>query len=748
MKKMMKIFAAAFVAIVAVSCVKENMENGGQNSDVKMVEVTFGADINADEEAEGKAHIGYDGNTPVMHWTKGDKVAVVDMNTSTIYEFTLCGGENTSNGMFTGQLPETSIKDADGNPAENQNWAILYPYSAIDNSIPKDIKIDGNKYMLDAILPVQQHAVNNGIAEGVNMLVCARQTLEEGVLMFPIVNFLKIEIQGTGLTSLEVFSNSNASVASAVRPQIANNGKDTGSYLNAWNCNRFSNKVELIPAEGQETIAPGTYYLVCRNGFQKGMTLKFTNVDGRMAYYSSDADPNVANRNMTIDLKAWDMASLNWKNEEIVTIDFASQPFVEELPTDNTAATGSYTLPSNQKKVNIMTTAIDAEKTYVAGTNRGLLFRTAGDYIEFPAIAGKKLKEVKVETSYESYLMSCVTDAEGKDMTSGDLRSYHGNTLLSHVLPKSEINKPYRLMVRSVSDDDIYVRLQKVTLVYVGDDVAEISGVEASAVNAFDGFTVTGAMSGVGLDAASWGIEYGTSVEALTEVATGDGGVINQFVAAASGTYYVRIWASADGGKNKTYSEVVTVEVKSFSGTITFDFALTDNITIVGTSSGNNPITTVNKNRTFVGEDYYSYTTSEGVYPFTVYSYWNKTEGKRTNISKDGTLLSYCVSNGGRFRCSPCNASYPVWLSIPKVAGYKLTLVTYYANNDSRAAGVDSCATLEESVIASAVCQDKTEYRYTIELADKEISSETQYYFRFLTNGYYSKIIFEYEKVN
>ena len=93
MKKMMKFFAAAFVAIVAVSCVKE-MGNNGPDSNVKMVDVAFGVAMLEDDAT--KAHVGYNGQTPVMHWTKGDKVAVVDANTGGIYEFTLDDGEDTS----------------------------------------------------------------------------------------------------------------------------------------------------------------------------------------------------------------------------------------------------------------------------------------------------------------------------------------------------------------------------------------------------------------------------------------------------------------------------------------------------------------------------------------------------------------------------------------------------------------------------------------------------------------------------
>ena len=282
MKKMMKFFAAAFVAIVAVSCAKEIINNG-QASDVKMVDVTFGVAMAEDDE-ETKAHVGYNGKTPVMHWTAGDKVAVVDANTGSIYEFTLREGENTSNGVFAGQLPEAALN------AENPQWAVVYPFSAVTG---KDAYAAGDKgkMTLNAVLPVEQEAVNGGFAEGVNMLVCGTSTFED-VKMFPIGNFLKVEIEGTGITSLTVFNNENglnSGVLKAVIPNAASSV--SGAYLNPTSTAGFKNKVVLVPAAGETTIAPGTYYLVCRKLYAQGMTLKFTNTEGEVAFYSSYKNP-------------------------------------------------------------------------------------------------------------------------------------------------------------------------------------------------------------------------------------------------------------------------------------------------------------------------------------------------------------------------------------------------------------------------------------------------------------------------
>ncbi len=726
MKKMMKYITAAFVAIVAVSCVEE-METGVPQGAKKMVDVTFGVNI-ADEDIT-KTSLGVENDAPAVLWSEGDKVAVWDG--TLINEFTLVSGAGTSSAMFTGQVTEGAEK-----------FFVIYPYECVDS-----YTFTSDEHRFTLYTSEEQKAPLNGFAEKANLSAGYTTDLEAGVTMRNIAGYMKIQIKGQGISSATVFDNDNSIISGSVmyrHPATSESGYSRGS-----GSKYAANHVVLLPQDGKTELDEGVYYLVYRaeNPFPKGMTVKFTNVNGEAAYYTSTSASTANIVNTTLDLGVADASALKWKKMETLTIDLSSWPFEEEEPTE-TGITGTYTLKESGKAVVVNTPTGLRDKN-------GLMCHTEGDYIEFPVIPGKILKEVHVTTTKAQNLYGSMYDVNDNAMSgSAPWRMYTGRAF-KFILPHSQLNTAYRYKVTqttAVNSNGAVPQVHTINLVYVGDDVAEISGVTAAATNSFTGFTVTGEVLGTGLDAAAWGIEYGTSADALTEVATGNGGMINHFVEAVAGTYHVRVWASADGGNNKTYSDVVTVEVKAFSGKITFDFARAENITILGTSSGNAEITALNKNRTFVGEDYYAYTTSEGVYPFTVYSYWIKEEGKRTNIYvKDGNeeTLIYCVSNEGRFRCTPCNAAWPVWLSIPKVAGYRLTFVTYYANNNSgRNAGVDSCATLEKSVIASSVCAHTEDFKYTIDLKNMDISADTQYYFRFLTNGYYSKIIFEYEQVN
>ena len=766
MKKMMKFFAAAFVAIVAVSCVKE-MGNNGPDSDVKMVDVAFGVAMLEDDAT--KAHVGYNGQTPVMHWTKGDKVAVVDANTGGIYEFTLYDGEDTSEGMFTGQLPEDALN------AENQQWAVVYPFSAVTS---KDAYAAGDKgkMTLNAVLPVEQEAVNGGFAEGVNMLVCGTSTFED-VKMFPIGNFLKVEIEGTGITSLTVFNNDNGLNSGVLKAVIPNAAVSvSGAYLNPTSTAGFNNKVVLVPAAGETTIAPGTYYLVCRKLYAQGMTLKFTNTEGEVAFYSSYKNPEEVlgtnedgkqielGRNKTINLGTWDADKLKWENEDRIVIDFSSQPFTTDLPTTkNTAINGSYTLPESQKTVKIVTTAAENIAAYTESDKHGLLFDSPNDYIEFPAVAGKKLKEVQITTAFKNNLYADITDENGTVMSGASFKLYANNTY-SYVLPTAEKNKKYRYVINS-STTTTNIELQKVTLIYVGEDVADIAGVTASVTKSFDGFTVTGEVLGTGLDAVTWGVEYGTSKDDFTEAATGTGTEIEHFVK-AEGTYYVRVWASDDGGENKIYSETSTVTVTPFSGTITLDFSYVgavNNISYVGTSvDGRVPETVKKENQmhNLVNEchgayDYYTYTTPEGVWPFTMYCHGEEN-------TKNAAYSFQITVTGGYLtglRLGAATTDY-WWISLPKVPNHRLVnVLTWSISKDARF----YVCTKEESysknrigykdedgVVDGEVAGTENSvplYKFDLDVASASHTAEDQLWFTATSNRVFNKLILTYEKV-
>lgn len=720
---MMKFFAAAFVAIVAVSCVKE-MGTENPQSDVKMVKVTFGADLND----ATKTIVGVVNDSPAVLWTAGDRVAVYDSLSSTAYEFRLCGGEGTSTGVFTGELPETSLQ------AEKQAYVIVYPYENYDGYQGYTSE---NRHQVNMKAMVEQPATAGSFAEETNMSCGLTRNLEEGVVMYNLPSYLKIGLEGTGVTSVTVYDHNNMNCLSGYG-RVNIYADMTNRFWNPSSGKYSQNRVTLVPGTGAE-IASGTYYLAHRPAaaFSKGMTLKFTNADGRVAYYSTDDAPS-SNAGQTIPVGTWNSSVLAWKNVEEFTIDFSSWPFEETVPsTDRMSDT--FTLTVNGRAIGVNTSS--------DFTSNGLLFNTKGDYVEFPAIPGKKLKEVQVYTSGNG-LKGTVVDASGNLMGGPEYQLYGGN-YYTFIVPKSEINTKYRYQVTTTNASP---RILTIKLTYAGDDVAEISGVTASATNAYEGFSVKGELLGAGLDAAAWGIEYGTSEDALAEVATGNGGVIDHFVEAAEGTYYLRVWASADNGTTKTYSAVTSVTVKKFSGTITFDFSSAEtvqqNISYVGTTGSSDPLTATdiltNKYAPADGvSDYYTYSTSEGVWPFTITC---------RNSTINAVSFTFNTSKNGYSGIRFGNNTYTYcMISIPVVENYRLTgLKVYCITNDGRFGVSAGSESYEDGALyyVSGSTAAEAPYEYDVDLSEKEITDETQCWISATKNRIFTKFIFTYEKVN
>ncbi|MBE6216211.1 MAG: hypothetical protein E7123_08305 [Bacteroidales bacterium] len=733
MKKMMKYFAAAVVAIVAVSCVKE-MENGVPQETRKMVDVTFG--VNISDADITKTSLGVENDLPAVLWSEGDKVAVWDG--TQINEFTLVSGEGTSSAMFTGQVTEGAEK-----------FVVIYPYEIVDSYKANS---DADYPHRFNITPSEvQSAPVNGFAEKANMAAAYTTDLEGGVTMHNIGGYIKIQIEGTGINSVTVFDNNNV-VISGYMAYFPLEDSSKAGKVNGSGSNLSSNHVTLVPENGKSELSEGTYYLVYRaSKFDKGMTVKFTHVDGRVAYYSSSAANPSAALNTTINLGKVNASTLNWKKTETITIDFSKWPFEEEEPTE-TGITGTFTLSEVGKSVTLNVPG------GLRDGSSGIKFLTMGDYVEFPIVTGKKLKEVHVLSSTGQDLKATVCDEEG-NLVGGAQWALYTNLPYEFIVPYSELNTKYRYQVTANSSKAPH--LKKITLLYAGDDVAQISGVTASATNSFTGFTVTGEVQGTSLDAATWGIQYGTAEGEWTDGPTGSGGKIEKLVEVSAGTYYVRTWASEDGGlTRKVYSDPVSVTVKAFSGEIVFDFKQAVNGTAIQgvktTAPGVDAPTNdrLNKNRTIVGEDHYTYTTSDGTFPFVIYSRWDSETQSRA-------YLKYCLSLGSdtsssqglRENDSSSTDSYgngKFWMSIPTVPGWKLKSVSFYAHAAGRTAYVTTSSTTSSGVSCADDGTVEETYIYYVHTADLSSTSvEGQDYFIYFgTNGYHSKFIFEYDQVN
>lgn len=719
MKKMMEYIAVAIAAIVTVSCVNE-MENGGSVQNARMVDVTFG--VNIDDVDITKTSLGVENELPAVLWTTGDKVAVWDG--TQINEFTLVSGEGTSNAMFTGQVTEGAEK-----------YCVIYPYESV---VSYD-KQDGAYQLFDLVTPVEQKVPVGGFAEGANVTVGYTNDLTQGVTLYNAGGYIRIEIVGSGMKSVTVFDNNNAVIAGTQAACIPINGD---GYTRGRSDKLASNKVVLLPVDGKTGLDQGVYFLALRgHKYASGMTVKFENIDGRVAYYTSSTAEDTSGANVTIDLGRADVSVINWKKIDIMELDFESQnwPFNEELSAsdETTSVDGEFTLIANGKGFNLKSVAHASEG--ILSSKGFRLATTNSDYIEFPAVPGKRLKEVRVYSSGK--FTGYVSDAEGESHSGTAYYLRTGGTY-TYLLPYSTLNTRYRLTVTGSS-----TRVTKLTLYYVGDDVAELYSVSATASNSFTGFTIKGEIAGSGLDAASWGVQYAVAEGDWIDGPGGNGGKINELVEVPAGTYNVRVWASADGGANKIYSDISIVKVSTFSGTITLDFVnnVDDNVEFISTTDEDAGVPTkLDVWRYMTGEDTYLFKTPEGEFLFTFYSH-------KVSETADRTEMRYAITPNkagfGVYSAGNTSQGY-AYMSIPAISGWKLKMVEYWVPKSGSYSSIfDKPYASGASIVQQKETQDGTSYKYLLDVSDKNITAGEPYYFVYRRKNYYiTNMTITYEK--
>lgn len=721
MKKMIKYIAVAFAAIVTVSCVNE-MENGGSVQNARMVDVTFG--VNIDDVDITKTSLGVENDHPAVLWTRGDKVAVWDG--TQINEFTLVSGEGTSSAMFTGQVTEGAEK-----------YCVIYPYESV---LSYD-KLDGAYQLFNLVTPVEQKVPVGGFAEGANVTVGYTNDLTQGVTLYNAGGYIRIEIVGSGMKSVTVFDNNNAVIAGTQTACIPINGD---GYIRGRSDKLAANKVVLLPVDGKTGLDQGVYFLSLRgHKYTSGMTVKFENVDGTVAYYTSSTADNNSTANYTIDLGQADVSRINWKKTDVMELDFELQkwPFDVALSAKDKAAEiyGTFTLTSNGKGFNLKSVAHESESLI---SDRGVRMATQGDYIEFPAVPGKKLKEVRVYSTGK--FTGCVSDAEGESHSGTAYYLRTGGTY-TYLLPYSTLNTRYRLTVTGSS-----TRVTKLTLYYVGDDVAELSSVSATASNSFTGFTIKGEIAGSGLDAASWGVQYAVADGDWTDGPVGNGGKINELIEVPAGTYNVRVWASADGGTNKIYSDISIVEVKAFAGTITLDFInnVDENVEFVSTTDEDaGAPQALNKWRNMTGEDTYLFRTPEGEFLFTFYSH-------KESETADRIQMKYAInpnSLGLRVDSSGNTSKGFAYMSIPAITGWNLNKIEYHSTKDGAHSSIYDrpyYATGAEIAVYQQTLEEGI-YKCLLDVSDKNLTAGKPYYFVFRRANYHIRdMVITYTKVN
>lgn len=737
MKNSMKYTLAALISIsAALSCTKEMSEPAAPG---KLVYKVFGATSEQEKTS-------IDFTTPAILWSAGDELGVVADPTSKAEDakkFSMLSDPGSSTASFGGEITEAS-----------GNYFFTYPY--IEGTSKIVLKEANKSVSITTVLPSVQTVGPDEIYNGALITAGHCAAGESTVTMYPIGIFLKLGITGSDIASVKVYANSSSIISGSLSATY-NMKNPASSYLNPRTAAEMSNAITLLPKSGT-SLSEGNYFLCTRKGYKgsdgdvNGMTLKFTKTDGTVTYLSQDDEPAVDEdmdaANQTIDLGTFSSSSLNWKKQTVVDVTFgdgsaAVQPFTTDIPTDG-AVDADYSL-ADGLSFHI--------KSATGGLNKsGLAMTTAGDYIELPALPGKKLKEVEIYTAggYEG----TITDLDGK-IVAGASRRLYSTITYTYIIPHSSANTRYRILTNP--KEGKCKNITGIKLYYSGND-SDIYVTTGTASLEGKTVTVTGntiIAGDVALTDITCGIESSYDKETWNTLSsvTPSAATFDETVTVGQGTTYLRAYAQVNGS-GKVYGDAVSVSTSTI--VLDFDFStqaiVEANVAVVGTTDSAHPLTALPKsNRTMTGEDTYTYKFSD--YPatnFTIYSHWISTN---EDGSKRSEMQYYYTSTGLRSSTAGnSSGKYHYYMSLPSIPGYKLTSVENWCTSADRKMGiVDAPTQGETEKILASTSGSKTAaedgfYKGIMDVSSKSVAN-TQYYARFFTNGYNAHLICHYEKV-
>lgn len=735
MKKTMKYTLAALISIsAALSCTKEMSETAAPS---KLVYKVFGATSEQEKTS-------IDFTTPAILWSAGDELGVVADPTSDAGDakkFSMLSDPGSSTASFGGEITEAS-----------GNYFFTYPY--IEGTSKIVLKEANKSVSITTVLPSVQTVGPDEIYNGALITAGHCAAGETSVTMHPIGIFLKLGITGSDIASVKVYANSSSIISGSLSATY-NMKNPASSYLNPRTAAEMSNAITLLPKSGT-SLSEGNYYLCSRKGYKgsngdvNGMTIKFTKTDGTATYLSQDNEPAAAENmdaaNQTIDLGTFSSSSLNWKKQTVVDVTFGDgsapvQPFTTDIPTAG-AVDADYAL-SDGLSFHI--------KSATGGLNKsGLAMTTSGDYIELPALPGKKLKEVEIYTA--GGFEGAITDLSG-NVVAGASRRLYATISYTYIIPHSAANTRYRILTNP-TNAKYCKNITGIKLYYSGNDS--------------DIYVTTGTASLEGKTVTVTGNTIIAGDVALTDITCGletsrDGYTWEQATSAAAsasfdastevwqGVTYIRAWARVEGQK-KAYGEVKQVATPTI--TLDFDFSkevVKKVVKIVSTTDTEHGLSEIPlTGRTITGQDNYSYEFADfEPQSFSVFSHWAKGIGR--------TALTYNFAGDGLYSSSAGNtAAKPNYFtSIPAIPGYKLSGVEGWFKNATRGwAIVDSPKQSDgEKTIGSFTGPATPDDIYTAfyidrrDLTSYEIEANCPYYVKIKFGNVFCHLILHYEKV-
>ena len=248
--------------------------------------------------------------------------------------------------------------------------------------------------------------------------------------------------------------------------------------------NNDANNVVLVPAEGQDYIPAGKYYMSVIAGQKEGITVRVVTTDGKYGHKTLENATLTVTANKRIALPVYNAEDYEWEaDSDVLKLEFSTasggdnQPLDVDVPGNSsvdevTVTTGN--LKGTQHSFTFATT-----RQTISGGSLRMAKRL--DYILFPAIENKRLVEVKLVTGHSSgdyraaiCLPSENNSGEYVEVAGGEGR-YTPNAvggLTVWTLTGTEAGEAYRLVRTSHKDFSgsyaTNMRVTSVELTYVG----------------------------------------------------------------------------------------------------------------------------------------------------------------------------------------------------------------------------------------------------------------------------------------
>lgn len=270
----------ALVAITFfVACTSENNETVENESNTKLM--TFTA-TQVRGEAGTKAALASDCKT--INWEQDDKISVLyDIANQ---EFTLTDGVGTNTATFQGSA-ETS-----------DTYTAVYPYCS-------SAKLESDGTVSGITLPATQTATPNGFDKSAALMIAKSNNTSLSFLN--AVGYVKVTPKFDCSQIILSAAGGNEYIA----------GKGTLSYNSEAPTITFSSdqskSITLKPANGESTIAAGTYYIaVPAVTLNAGWSISFTTTSDSKIYTRKGSNPITFTRNKVINLGEFKLAETYW----------------------------------------------------------------------------------------------------------------------------------------------------------------------------------------------------------------------------------------------------------------------------------------------------------------------------------------------------------------------------------------------------------------------------------------------------